>query len=425
MYRKIHEDLLEKNQSQRKLNIGSAVRQYMRNKRISMKDLLKKTKINESTIKNILHYGEMNTSQKNFTKLVKALGVSVDEFILTARETSESNLYILKNNSAPIFKYDGYEVESHSPSQFSQKDFILSLIRINPRASINHIKSEVGMEPVCCFIVNGHLNVNYNGKTQHVHTNQSFIFDPNHKHSFRNPASSGTTDFYILFRLNPKSEEKEQEAKPTLDEFSVSDLIQQIRKELSPHTNKALPTPSLAALSGIDANALNHLQFRENKVIPFDKLELLASTTENTFEQIIQKSLNTYKGFFHIYTDENKFKIDLSLRYGTQFTSHTQLGTSNKSFTIADITLDPYRIGFPKKQWQFKAPGFMAIKVERGIVGLQYGKQPLKKLEWGDSVYLNTDVGFTLENLIPIEKAKELEESAEPKAMLFSSPPLF
>jgi len=429
MYQEIHKDLIAQNKDKaqdRKLNLGMALRQILRQKRIDNKELLKKAKLNESTLKNLLHYGEMNTNQKNFLKLVDALNVSVEEFVNLARETSQTNFHYVEKSKGPILKYDTHEIEVYSPPQYSKKDFVLCLVRINPKQRIL-VQPMDRMEPVCGIVVHGHLNLTYGNKSSHIHTNQLFLLDPNQKHSYTNSETAGTVDFYIVYRLKPEHQSLEITEPNTNGQsnFSVSSLIHQIRKELSPSPNKLLSVPHLSALSGVDANALNHLLFRNTKVIPFEKLELLANTTDYSFEQIVQKTQNRYEGWIKTFTDEDKIIVDLSLRFGIRFVNHFGIGTVQRSFSAAEFTLNPYHSGDRKLTWTYKSPGFMAIKVERGVLGLQIGNQPLKTLKWGDTVYFNTDIGMSLENLISIEKGKELGESSEPKAILFSSPPLF
>jgi quercetin dioxygenase-like cupin family protein len=433
MYEQIHNDLLAMLKAKkdfrlmdRRLNLGRAIQQIKNNKRLSFHELTEKTGIQRNSLDTAIAVGEVNTTQERFTRLLKGLGVSSDEFIHVARETAHYNFYHLKGNEAPLFKYRTHEVEVYSPPTFSRKDFLWCLVRIYSGKQIQDLTHQT-MDQVAGFVTNGHLNFKYGDKTYSIHTNQSFFFDPKISHSFKNNAHTGTTDFYLCYCLKPVSQAKEETRgrKPLPTSISTKSLIRQIRKELSPNPERLLPMPALAGLSGISLNSLMHISYRKTKIIPFEKIDRLANLTNDSFENIIQKLENRYQGWVEIFTDQDKVSIDLSSRQGVRLISHAGIGIGKRKFTISDMTFDSWKKSESRKEWQFQGIGFIGISIQRGCVGIQYGNQPIKVLTWGEFLYFNADVKFSLSNIISEEEARERGESPEAKVTLFTCPSLF
>lgn len=433
MYQKIHDELYgrlaKKNDfrlTARRLNIGKALKQLKASNRIKMHDLIEATHLKRGCLNALMQSGETNTSRDRFLKIVQALRVPADEFIRLARETARYNFYPTERSRAPVFKYRNYEAEILSPPTFNRKDFMWCHIRILPGSKIPDLIHQT-MEQIAGFVTHGHLKLAYGDKNYTIHTNQSFYFDPKTLHGFHNEAASGTTEFYLVYQLRSEPRELQTVAKETAasNDISTAALIEQIRRELSPDPNRPIPMPELAALSGIGLDALMHLTHRETKIIPFEKIDLLASLTDYSFEHIVQKAERQYRGWVKIFTDQDKTVIDQSLRYGVSFTNHTGLGIGRRKFSIADVSFESWRDAGARKKWEYQGLGFIGIAAQRGFVGIQYGKQPLHVLKWGETLYLNTDVPITLVNLLGQEEAVEKGESGEAKAILFTSPPIF
>ncbi|MBI4971717.1 MAG: helix-turn-helix domain-containing protein [Candidatus Omnitrophica bacterium] len=434
MYLEIQNDLKARIESskgdrplQRRPNLGKALRQILRRRRIKTKDFAKMSGIIEGTLNTMMHHGEINTRENKLLAIVKALDMPLEDFIWIAEETAPYNFYLLGKNEVPLLKYPTHEVEVYSPPQISSQDFIWCLIRLYPGQKIENLIFR-GMDSVMGKVTHGYLDLTYGEKSHLIHPNQCFLFDPMKTHSFKNMAPHGTTDFFLLFRFKSTSsfEIKKESTDSAQVPFSVTQFVRQVRKELSLVAGDELPTPYLSYLSGIEVDALNHLQFREgNKEIPFEKLDLLSKITRQPLKTLLQKTQNRYPGRMRIYTEEDKFMMDLSLRYGLTFTNNTGIGTGEKIFSIAELSLNAWKFGEMKKAWHYTGPGFLGVKVNAGILGVQYGAQPPKTLKWGDSFYSNSEMGITLENMIPVEKANELGESPEVFATVFSSPPLF
>lgn len=433
MYEKIHQDLslLLKSRKdfrlmERRLNIGMALKQARENKRIKVSELVKKTGISRRSLDTLTRIGEVNTSEERFLKITSALGVSTDEFIRLARESAHYNSYHLKKGGAPVFKYRTHEVEIYSPPSFSRKDFVWCVVRIYEGQEIRDLSHET-MEQVAGFVTNGHLGLRYANKQYAVHANQSFFLDPKVKHSFENLASSGITEFYLLYQLKPKPsramEMRGRKAKPT--PISPRVLIEEIRRELSPNPDRLLPLPSLAAMSGIELGSLIHLYYQKTIILPFEKIDRLANLTDYSFENIIQKAENRYQGWVQIFTDQDKAVVDLSLKHGVHFYSHTGIGTGGRKFSICDITFDPWKENETKKEWKYRGIGFIGLVVQRGVIGIAYGTQPTRIAKWGETIYFNAGIPVTLSNPIIEGKALEIGESPEAKITVFSLPPIF
>lgn len=101
-------------------------------------------------------------------------------------------------------------------------------------------------------------------------------------------------------KIEPAQTEEKRGRKPGQHAISAPTLIRQIRKELSSDPDRLLPLPTLANLSRIRKDALAHLSYRPTKIIPFEKIDLLANLTNDSFECIIQKSENRYQGWLQI-----------------------------------------------------------------------------------------------------------------------------
>ncbi len=433
MYRKIQEELSQIIAAKkdfrlmnRRPNIGMALKQILDEKRISMKDLIHDAHgLNRNFLNNLIRTGEVNTGTERFVKLIQALGVSSDEFMRVAREASHYNFYRTQGTEMPRFTYPNYEVEIYSPPSFAAKDFLWCFVRMKPGKHIPNLLHET-MHQVAGFVTHGCLGLKYGDKNYSIHTNQCFFFDPKIQHSFLNEAPGGTTEFYLLFQLKaePDPEKKTAGKKLSPTQISASSLIEQIRKELSPDPNQLLPMPALAHLSGIGIDSLTHLTYRNPDIIPFEKIESLASLTDYSFDHIIQKSENRYQGWVRIFTDQDKVAIDLSARYGVRFMSHAGVGIGKRRFSIADIIFDSWNENQARKEWRYQGIGFVGISVQRGRIGVQYGKQPPKTLSWGDRLYFNADVEITLSNMLSEEQAEENGDSPEAKATLFAFPPI-
>lgn len=410
---------------ERRLNLGMAIRQIKDRDRTPLKAIAERSGINRNTLNTLLQMEEMNTSQERFLKLTESLNVPADEIIRIARETAHYNFFHLKQGGGYVFKYRTQEVEVYSPPCFSRKDFLWCHVRILPGKSIADLVHET-MDQVAGFVTHGHLGLKYGDKSYVIHTNQSFFFDPKILHSFENQLPSGNTEFYLLYQLKPLPSEKQQRRgrKMAPTPISTAGLIEEIRKELSPDPNRLLPMPTLAYLAGIELDALVHLRYRKTKIIPFEKLDLLANLTDYSFEHIIQKAQHQYKGWVSVFTDQDKVALDLSLRYGVRFTSQTGIGVGRRKFTIADMSFESWKEGQGRREWAYRGIGFVGIAVQRGCLAVQYGRQPLKILKWGETLYMNADVELIMYNALSEEKAKEAGESSEAKALIFSCPPL-
>lgn len=433
MYQNIHDDLIARFRAkkdfrlvERRLNIGKALKQLKNRGRMRMLDLINKSGVSRTCINALIQVGEMNTSRERFMKLIEALDIPVDEFVRIARETAHYNFYHIKANEPPLLKSKTHEIEIYSPPSFSKRDFVWCLVRIYPGKAIEHLIHQT-MDQVAGFVIHGHLNLKYGEKNFAIHTNQSFFFDPKINHSFENQAGSGTTEFYLLYQLKSESIQKPETRgrKPSPAPISTATLIQQIRRELSPDPNRLLGLPTLAALSGIDVDSLAHLSYRKTKIIPFEKIDRLANLTDHSFEHIIQKAENHYEGYVTVFTDEDKAIIDLTMRHGVYFNNHAGTGIGKRRFSITDVTFEPWNEGRLRKEWRYRGVGYIGLAVQRGIIGIQYGSQPMKTLGWGESLYFNADVDTTIVNFLSEEEAKKRGESKEAKAIVFSAPPIF
>lgn len=433
MYRQIMDDLLGQLKShddyrymERRLNIGGAFRHIKKEKQVPTGEVVTATGINRNSINTLMQMEEVNTTSERFQKILDGLNVSSDEFIRIARETARYNFYQLGQKKVPVFKYRTHEVEIYSPPSFNCKDFMWCLVRIHPGKQINDLEHST-MDQVAGFVMHGHLGIHYGEREHIVHTNQSFFFDPKIKHAFKNQSPSGTTELYLMYRLKaePSQAEEKRGRKPGKHLISAPALIKQIRKELSADPNRMLPLSALANLSRIRKDALAHLSYRPTKIIPFEKIDLLANLTDDPFECIIQKSEDRYQGWIRIFTDQDKATVDLSLRHGIHFTSQTGIGMGKRNYSICDATLESWKSGDKRKEWRYQGTGFMGIIVQRGILGVQYGNQPQQILKWGDSLYLNSDIPVTFLNAVSEEKAKAEGENPEAKALLIASPPIF
>lgn len=432
MYKAIHDDLFKAitksgdfRLRERRLNIGAALRQLKAANRIPLTHLIKQSGLNRNSLNAMMQLGEINTTRERLLKIVEQLKVPVDEFIRVAREAAHYNFYHVKKDAAHRFKYRTHDVEVFSPPQFSRKDFIWCLVSLYPGKAINDLIHQT-MDQVAGFVTNGHLKLQYGDKCYTIHTNQCFFFDPKIPHAFINEAGGlGTTEFYLVYQLRPESIVKEARGRKSSPvPISTAVLIEQIRKELSSDPDRPLPMSALAALSGIRLDALTHLRYRKTKIIPFEKIDLLANLTDYSFENIIQKTENRYQGRVQVFTDQDKALVDLSLRHGIFITNHSGIGVGKRKFSISDVTFEPWKEGLPRKEWKYQGVGFIGLSVERGLIGVQYGQQPLITLTWGEKLYFNANVEIKISNLLSHEKANELGESSEPKIMLFSLPPV-
>lgn len=434
MYEMIHKDLLDRLKAskdfrltERRLNLGKALDQIRKANSIPLKDIIQKTALKRRMLTTLIQMGEMNTSREHFFKIIEGLKVPANEFVKVAQETARYNFYHLKRDGAPQFKYGSHEVEVYSPPCFSKKDFFWCLVRLKPGSSILNLRHE-NMDQLTGFLTHGDLNLKYGEKIYSIHTNQPFQFDPKIEHHFVNQSNSETAEFYLLYHLKPafieKREGRERKRKETPVTISTPILIEEIRKELSPDPNRLLSMPTLAALSGINRRALVHMSYSPTKIIPFEKMSQLANLTDYSLDEIIEKAENRYQGWIQVFTDKDHVPVDLSSRYGVELISHTGIGVGKRKFTVADIVFRSWKESSGRKEWVYRGAGFLGISVKRGYIGVQYGKQQLKILNWGESLYLNADVEITLSNLLSEEEAAKKGESPEAKAMIFSSPPL-
>lgn len=432
MYQRIHDDLTdslkEKNDyrlRERRLNLGMAIREIKDRSRIPLKRIAEQSGINRNTLNTLMQMEEINTSQERFLKLVASLNVPADEFIRIARETAHYNFLHIKRGEGKLFKYRNYEAEVYSPPCFSRKDFLWCHVRIHPGKSVSNLMHET-MDQVAGFVTHGHLGLKYGDKSLLIHTNQSFFFDPKTPHDFENQMPSGNTEFYLLYQIKPlpskQPERRGRKIAPTA--ISTAGLVEQIRSELSPDPDRLLPMPTLAFLSGIELDALVHLTYRKTKIIPFEKLDLLANLTDYSFEHIVQKAEQRYQGWVSVFTDQDKAVVDQSLRYGVRFINHSGIGVGRRKFGIADMTFESWKESQGHREWTYRGIGFIGIAVQRGCLGIQYGQQPLRILKWGETLYMNADVEITMHNVLSEEKARETGESSEAKALIFSCPPL-
>lgn len=432
MYQEIHNTLFENLKarkdfrlSERRLNIGMALKQLKNNNRIPVRQIIRSSGLKRSNLDTFIHVGEVNTSAERFEKLLQALNVSSDEFIRIARETARYNFYHLTGSGVPRLNYKTHEVEIYSPPSFSRKDFFWCLIRIFPGKGIRNLRHET-MDQVAGLVTNGHLHLEYGGKSYSIHANQTFLFDPKVKHDFTNQADSGTTEFYLLYQLKRESRQKDEtrgrKVSPSM--ISTATLIRRIRKELSPNPDRLLPLTALSDISGISRDALAHLSFRHTKIIPFEKIDLLANLTDDSFENIIQKSENRYQGWIRVFTEDDKTTINLSMRHGVCLTNYMGIGLGKRKFSVADATFESWEKGGTRKEWNYEGTGFIGIAVQRGHLGVQYGTQPLQALKWGHYLYVNAGVPLRLVNLLSEEEAYKSGESKEAKILLFSFPPI-
>ncbi len=302
------------------------------------------------------------------------------------------------------------------------------LIRISPSQKIADC-IHTHMHEVACFVVNGHLKFQYGDHEYAIPANEVFFFDPRVPHSFINEEALSTTDFFIAYHTNPKlkpAKQKGRKANPT--SFNMALLVNTIREELSPTPDDLISCNALSQLSGVDYNAIAHLLYRNPKDLLLEKIDALCAQTRLPFDALIQKSQNKYKGWIKIYTEEAKTILDYRFYHGMSVATHTGLGTGLRSFGIADLYFEPPAKNEEKRvSWQFTDSCFLGIRVEKGVLGVQYGKQPEVKLSWGDTLYVNAAIPVSFYNPLTFqeaEKLKELKQSAETRITLFSHPPL-
>lgn len=410
----------------RKLNIGEALRQIKTLEKLPKREILEKTGIKRSALNAIMFERECNTSFDKLMNLTKALNIGLDELIAVARETARYNFYLLRRNEIaklPINE-EICDVMTFSPPIFNRRDFMWALIRILPGKSIincqhPHIK-EVG-----CFVTNGHLRLRYGASEQPVHSNEVIFFDPRIPHEFINAESNFTTDFFLLYHLTPHIEVKPQRGrKAAVAPFDTARLIETIREEMSPAPDNLVSCNTLAQLSGVDYDSIAYLLYRKPKILFLEKIDALCVLSRLPFERLIQKAENRYQGWFKIHGENDKAVMDYRLNYGMKINTHTTPGTGARSFGFADINFDAIEDIRKRHSWTFTDSSFLGIRVEKGVLGIQYGRQPEQKLYWGDTVYLNADIPVTLFNALTVDEAKEQKESPEVKALTFSHPAL-
>ncbi|OGX06986.1 MAG: hypothetical protein A3G87_04005 [Omnitrophica bacterium RIFCSPLOWO2_12_FULL_50_11] len=410
----------------RKLNIGMALRQIRDLEKIPLRDVLAKTGIKRSALNAIVHEKECNTAYDKLVQITKALKVGLDEFIAVARETASYNFFVLRRNTAPRFKFGRtHEVTVFSPPIFNTRDFLLAFVRILPGKKITDCLHPNTKE-VCCFLVSGHLKLSYGHEESRLYGNQAVFFDGRVFHEFTNEESDSTTDFFLLYHLNPEVAPRPQRGRPaTPAPFDTARLVETIRREISPDPSDPVSCHTLSQLSGVDYNSIAYLVYRKPKILFLEKIDSLCALSPLPFERMLQKAENRYSGWLKIHTDQDKTILDYRFQHGMRIHTHTALGTGLRSFGIADLYFEPVEDARRRLEWRFTDSSFMGLKVEKGVLGIQYGKQPVEKLLWGDTVYLNADIPVSFFNALTVEEAAKENQSAEVKVTAFSHPPLF
>jgi len=176
-------------------NLGIQVRRRRNLKRMRLADLAEKVGCSESMLSKIEN-GKANPSLNTLSKIATTLEVDVRDFFTA----NDDRVIICKKGQHPSLDTSTYPIDPsivfkaitpHTPDQLLQVDIHVIPPDKGTVGPLSHEGQEAGM------VLEGRLELTVNNVVYNLCAGDSFCFNSNHPHRYRNPGNSTTQVIWI------------------------------------------------------------------------------------------------------------------------------------------------------------------------------------------------------------------------------------
>lgn len=420
MYQKLLSDFARREPSMPKevdLELGLAIKQIRLRMGMTQEELAQDARIKPNALKTLENGYARFTKTSNLNALSRALRISPQEILLEAREWFSGNFFAIRHVDSPedtgrrkkrrsetwlkkkAQVYNGFQVEFVTPALDSPAQFYFALIEIQPGKAINELKLPyVGQ--VAGFVQRGSLRIIYGQNKKEeldVFGNQGFSLQGDKQHDFINADKENPLRLFVAFPAHQPKNQSPLTFKKA-DEFSIANMIENIRSLYSPAKDRKISYRQLSSLTGLDEKSLCYLAKTksEDQVIYWDKIEKIAQALGLPFSKLLELGSNQDDGDLQIATAHDRAVIDYKHYHGVQIKSVLAPSPKN-TFHMAEVYIDPKK-GMRRGSWKRTDPAMMAIYIEDGDLRVEVGKNRKTRLKPGESLYFDGSLGYILTN---------------------------
>lgn len=391
-----------------------------------------KSGIDEGTLLGMAASHKLTCPMEKVKKIATALGVTLEEFFMAAREEYFGSFFITKT-SLPTnrevrsyarqglylhkqkhLKYDsGFKANMHSPPVESLQDAFIATITIEPDARLTDWKLARNTDIHISVTKGGILIGTDSENSEDIVAGQSIVFDGAIKHSIRNISKDSPAEILLSFTTTDILTKKAFKSETgSTKEFDTPILLTAIHKRLSANPENKMPVSEMAMRAGLNPRDLDPLINGTPKNLPVEKLIRLSELLEIPFETLISEQPLASKPLFRISKGMDRGTIDYRPQHGIMFYPWLKLGETRNRFFAGQAVFGPTTAPmiesrssqFEDKNWEGKSYGSLFLKGWSGTLGVDLGiRHAYAELEKGDTVYLDMSLGYVVRNLSPVD----------------------
>lgn len=439
MYQEIwqrYKETLNTFPTRRRPRIGSVIKEVRIDRGIRQLDFPKMIGVSLSTLKSIENDHQHATTIDNLERCGTALGLTVDDLILRARERDPANYFALKLASPKPVKgirerkkspkewfqtvrleFPHFEVTPCSPPLMTQKDFFLMRAKLPPKQKMDKLRLAAhGL--VFGFIASGfNIKVTHNLIGTQLTGSQAFLLDGFFPHSIANDHEKEEATIYLMTRLQTATDtarfRKPRKGLP--QSIDIAHGIERLRMYQSDRRDRPISIRHLAALTA----SLDHEQIAKlmrikkgSSVLYWEKIEELLAGTGVTMEEFLAWCHhNDREPLVSISTATNRAMIDYQPHHPIRI--HMAVpAKGQQEYFFGELMIEG-KGAMAKKAWERKDHAMIAICVTEGELEVTVGtyRSPLPLMK-GEGIYFDGNLGYVVRN--PVE--------AQARAMMASYP---
>jgi len=163
--------------------IGEKLHAIRKSKRISLTELSEKSGVQMATLSRIENKKMVGTLESHI-QIAKALGVDVTE-LYKGLSLQNAIIDLGSDKNTDLFTHSDEVSFEILTKNVINKRMMPTLVRIEEGGKTGKEQNQGGTEKFI-FVLDGHVEININNQTFHLHKNNTLYFDAALPHSFRN-----------------------------------------------------------------------------------------------------------------------------------------------------------------------------------------------------------------------------------------------
>lgn len=178
------------------MNIGKQLRKLRKEKKMSLKELSKKSKVAMATLSRMEH-GLMTGTLKSHTNICKALGVSLVDLYREAENEQKKISFMRERDKRDMFVYAKKSKLEFLTAKIMDKKMMPALLHI-ARGGETHREENKASSEKFIYVLSGVMTVNIDKKEYRLNRRDSLYFDASLPHSFKNDGADEVLVMYVL-----------------------------------------------------------------------------------------------------------------------------------------------------------------------------------------------------------------------------------